>query len=83
MNRIVGVLAVVLMALVAVASPSAAAPSFVDPEVGGVTVTVTFDDLTQTLVAGTIVEGTDNELPGLCTEGDIHGSCTPASDVAD
>jgi hypothetical protein len=67
--------------VVVAASPAAAVP-LVAPEVGGVTVTATYDGFTQTIVAGTIAE-TDEGRPGLCAEGDAHTSCTPADEAAE
>jgi hypothetical protein len=82
MNRIVSVITITLGTVVLAAFPAAAVP-LVTPEVGGVTVTANYEDLTQTIVAGTIAEETDNELPGLCAVGDAHTSCTPADEAAE
>lgn len=82
MKRVVGVVGVAFATLLGTASPASAAPS-VQPVVGGVIVTATFGDLTQTIAAGTIVAtDTDNGRPGLCAVGDVHTSCTPADEAA-
>jgi hypothetical protein len=71
------------------ASASAAPPVDVDVNAqpvdgGGVTVTASLDGTTvETMTAGTSVDGrTDNGKPGLCADGLIHTSCTPASEAA-
>ena len=77
----------------ATTSASAAPPIVVDTEPGdgGVTVTATVTTrqgtATETIITGQLAEGLDptqnlENGPGLCATGDIHNSCTPASEAA-
>jgi hypothetical protein len=80
MSKIVFFLGSLALGLVVGAGP-AAATGHVAVEAeggpGGATVEASLGDFEQSITAGTI-DGTDNGLPGLCADGALHDSCTPA-----
>jgi hypothetical protein len=95
MRRIIlSLVGALLVVTAATTSASAAPPIVVDakPGDGGVTVTATVttpqgETATETIITGQLAEGLDptqnlENGPGLCATGDIHNSCTPASEAA-
>jgi hypothetical protein len=92
MRRVVLSLVGALLAVTAATTSASAAPPIrvdAEPGSGGAVVTVYVDgtdvpieSITTGQLAPKTDQGTDNGLPGLCAEGVIHTSCTPASEAA-
>ena len=69
------------LATVLLAGTAAAQPVTVTPTGGGVLVEGELPgELSQTIEAG-LGQGEEEFVAGLCAEGDIHTSCTPASEA--
>jgi hypothetical protein len=94
MRRIILSLVGALLVVTAATTSASAAPPIdvnAEPGEGGVTVTATVTTpqgtATETIITGQLAEGLDptqkfENGPGLCATGDIHNSCTPASEAA-
>jgi len=80
MRRMIRALVLSVLATVLLTSTVGAQSVSVNPRLGGVEISAELLGSSQTIEAG-LGEGEEGFVGGLCAKGDIHTSCTPASEA--